>query len=79
MNRNRSGTWKLSYGIHSGTRKSRETISQGGFESKEACEARLKEREALYIPLGYVIWFAKAIDHECKVYKLRKSNTDYNR
>jgi hypothetical protein len=77
MSETKNNAWTLSHGIHRGTLTSRDSTSEGGFASKEACEARLQEREEYYNSIGYVIWFANAIAPDGTKHQLRPGNVNY--
>ena len=71
--------WQLFHGIHRGTITSRDTCSDNGLESLEACRQKLAGYEASYSRLGYVIWFAKAISPRGTQHHIHPGSADYAR
>lgn len=72
-----NNTWKVNYGIHNGTLDSRDVHTQGGYASQEECENAVRELETSYAELGYVIWFAHAVDPGGNRFQLREEDISY--
>ena len=71
--------WRLFHGIHRGTITSRDTWSDDGLESLEACKQKLAKYEAGYRRQGYVIWFAKAFSPNGVAHHIHPGNANYER